>query len=536
MTAPQKVNIRDLIKEEYKKCALNPVYFIRKFCYIQHPIRGRMLFDLYPYQEKAINNLQTETEVIVLKARQLGFTTTVACYALWLTLFHRDKNVLVIATKQETAKELVLKSRFAYDHLPVWLRSEVVENNKLNLRFKNGSQIKAVASSSDAGRSQAVSLLIVDEAAFIESADEIWTASQATRATGGKAIIISTPNGVGNFFHRKWDEAENKLNGFLPIKLTWRDHPDRDQAWYEKELKNLGPRDFKQEYEAEFIGSGNTVFDAELIMYYKETFKQDPIEKAEHGNLWIWERPDYTKPYLVVADVARGDGLDYSAFHIIRADTCAQVAEYKGKIDTTDFGHILVKWATDYNDALLVVENATQGWAVLQVIIDRQYKNLFYMSDDPLVIEENRVITNKWNQYDRKKVPGFTTSHKNRPLIISKLDEYMRNKEIRILSDRTLNEMLTFIWENGKAQASEGYNDDLIMSLAIGLWVRDTSLKLYQQQLELTKKAVDGISRSEQPIYTPMPIEHDPYKIPVGTRGPGNPYADAGMEDIRWLL
>ena len=540
---PQKVNLRDLVRDEYSKCASDPRYFMRRYCYIQHKIRGRMLFDLYPFQDETIQTLRDKDRVIILKARQIGISTVVACYSLWVTLFHSDKTVLVIATKQETAKNLIAKAQFAYEHLPVWLRSPYKENNKLNLKFKNGSEIKAVSSSGDAGRSEAVSLLIIDEAAHIDRAEEIWISAQSTLATGGRSIIISTPFGVGNFFHSTWTQSENKENDFARVKLNWRVHPDRDDEWYQKEYALLGDRGFRQEYEAEFLGSGNTVYETTDIMFYKETYKMDPIEKRGFdGNLWIWEQPNYTKPYLLVADVARGDGLDSSTFHVLEGNTCTQVAEYKGKLDTTDFGHMLIEVGTFYNDALIVVENATQGWAVLQVIINRGYKNLFYMSEDPLVVEQGRLLTNKWTQYDRKKVPGFTTSNKTRPLIISKLDEYLRSKTVIIHSDRLLNEMLTFIWENGKAVAQEGYNDDLIMAMAIGLWVRDTSLKLYQQNIDLMKLSVDGIKREgvdNTPVITTLPsyLTYDPFIMPMGP-GRNNPYAaDSDPDsDLRWLL
>lgn len=531
-----QISVRDLIKSEYKKCAVDPEYFMRRYCYIQHMVRGRMLFNLYQYQADAVNTLQTEDRTIVLKARQLGFSTLVACYALWLTLFHRDKNVLIIATKQETAKNIVTKSRFAYDQLPPWLRSPVSENNKLNVRFKNGSQIKAVSSSTDAGRSEAVSLLIIDEAAFIDNAEEIWIAAQATLATGGKAILISTPNGVGNFFHKMWEKTVEEKADFYPIKLTWRSHPDRDEDWYQRELSVYGERGFRQEYEAEFLGSGNTVIDGELIAYYKETYEKEPVLKMGFdGNVWIWQEQQRGTPYVVCADVARGDGLDYSAFHVIDTVNVRQVAEYKGKIGTDEFGHMLVEVATKYNDALLVIENANNGWATIQTVIKRQYKNLFYMSDNPLYVEENSFVTNKWSQHDKKRLPGFTTSPKTRPLIISKLEEYMRGKNVIIHSARTLNEMLTFIWNNGKAEAQEGYSDDLVMALSIGLWIRDTSMKIYQNQIEMQKKAMENFTKTGiDAIYTSNNQMPDPYKMTVG--GNLNPYNVGEMEDFRWLL
>jgi len=155
--------LREKIKEEFKKCAIDPSYFLSKYSYIQHPIRGRVLFDLYHYQKNALKEFEKHNYNIVLKGRQIGISTLVAGYALWLMLFHKDKNVLVIATKQETAKNLVTKVKFMHDNLPVWLRGSVITNNKLSLQFSNGSQIKAVASSPDAGRSEALSLLILDE-------------------------------------------------------------------------------------------------------------------------------------------------------------------------------------------------------------------------------------------------------------------------------------------------------------------------------------------------------------------------------------
>lgn len=535
----KKVDLRKLVQEQYKECARNPAYFMKKYCYIQHPVRGRFLFDLYPYQEKAAGEIKDNNRIIVLKARQLGLSTLIANYALWMATFFRDKNILVIATKQDTAKNIITKARFAYEHLPVWLQTPCIENNKLNLRFKNGSQIKAVSSSEEAARSEAVSLLIIDECAHIDEADAIWTSAQATLATGGQAILISTPNGMGNFFHLKWVESEQGQNDFYRIKLDWRVHPERDAEWEKRERAAYGPRGFRQEYEAEFLGSGNTVFDVDMLTDLKAKHCRDPIFKTGiDNNVWIFENPDYQTPYIVVADVARGDGADYSAFHIIDAKRCVQVAEYKGKIDTTMFGHMLVEFATRYNDALLVIENATMGWATIKIVMERSYKNLFYMFTDGVVDDAQKPITNKWNAFDNKKVPGWTTSARTRPLIISKLDEYVRTDAIRLYSTRIYDEMMTFIWNNGKAEAIPGYNDDLIMSLAIGLWIRDTSLQLYQNNVEMMKKALDNISRNttHEPMYNTAHIGYDPFTMPALNNRSTNPYAVENPEDLRWLL
>jgi phage FluMu gp28-like protein len=183
---------------------------------IQHPKRGRIQFNLYPFQEKVLRLFQKNNYNIVNKSRQLGISTLAAGYSLWLMLFHEDKNVLCIATKQETAKNMVTKVKFMYDSLPLWLKEKdkPQEFNKLTLRLNNGSQIKATSASSDAGRSEAVSLLIVDEAAFIEQIGEIWASAQQTLATGGGAIVLSTPYGTGNWFHKMWVGAEMSENSF----------------------------------------------------------------------------------------------------------------------------------------------------------------------------------------------------------------------------------------------------------------------------------------------------------------------------------
>ncbi len=194
-----KKQLKEAIKREYAKCATDPVYFLGKYGIIQHPVRGKVNFNLYDFQEKSLESFMKHDYNIVLKARQLGLSTLTAGYALWMMTFQQDKNILVIATKQETAKNLVTKVRVMHANLPGWLKQPCVEDNKLSLRYKNGSQIKAVASSEESGRSEALSLLIIDEAAFIDKIDTIWGAAQQTLATGGRALIISTPNGVGNF-------------------------------------------------------------------------------------------------------------------------------------------------------------------------------------------------------------------------------------------------------------------------------------------------------------------------------------------------
>ena len=515
----QKKSLKDIIAEEYKKCAVDPIHFMKKYCMIQHPVRGKIPFQLYPFQEKTLTQFNGNRFNVVLKSRQTGISTLCAGFSLWKMIFNTDFNVLVIATKQEVAKNLVTKVRVMHELLPSWLKGGSMEDNKLSLRLQNGSQIKAIASSPDAGRSEALSLLIFDEAAFIDDIDEIWVSAQSTLSTGGACIALSTPNGVGNWFHQTWLGAEESTNPFNTIRLHWTVHPERDQKWRDEQEKLLGTKKAAQECDCDFISSGETVIEPELLMFYKETYVIPPIEKGGFdGNLWKWEHADYSKSYMVVADVARGDGADYSTCHVIDITNSVQVAEYRGKVDTKDFGNFLVALSTEYNDALLVIENANIGWATIQQVIDRGYKNLFYMSKDLKYIDVENQITNKYRAEERGLVAGFSTTSKTRPLIISKLTDYFREKSIIIRSSRLIDELFTFIYMNGRAEAMKGYNDDLVMAISIGLWVRDTALRLRQEGIDLTKQAVSGItSNTSQGVYGGNDTMNDnPWKMRVG--------------------
>ena len=312
-------DLKQIIKDEYIQCAKDPGHFMRKYCNIQHPQRGRVIFNLFPFQAKVLNLWKDNPYSLILKSRQLGISTLAAGYSLWLMLFHKDKNILCIATKQETAKNMVTKTKFMYDNLPSWLKIGAEENNKLTLRLTNGSQIKATSAASDAGRSEAVSLLIIDEAAFIDGIEPIWASAQQTLATGGGAIVLSTPFGTGNWFHKTWVKAEAGENGFLPIKLPWYLHPERDQEWRNKQDTELDdPRLAAQECDCDFTTSGEVVFYPEHLEYMTTSYVTDPMERrGVDKNLWVWEAPDYSRNYMVVADVARGDGKEYSAFHVI---------------------------------------------------------------------------------------------------------------------------------------------------------------------------------------------------------------------------
>tara|TARA_B110000902_G_scaffold74442_2_gene88024 strand:- start:12504 stop:13841 length:1338 start_codon:yes stop_codon:yes gene_type:complete len=442
--------------------------------------------------------------------------------------FHKDRNVLALATTQATARNLVTKVQFMWENLPSWLKVDSVENNKLSLRLINGSKIQAKSSNADAARSEAVSLLIVDEAAFIDNIAETWASAQQTLATGGGAIVLSTPYGTGNWFHQTWVKAEAGENDFLPIKLPWDVHPERDQTWRDRQDELLGdPRLAAQECDCDFASSGDIVFYNEYIELMEKSHVKEPLERrGVDQNLWVWESADYSRNYMVVADVARGDGKDFSAFHIIDIETNVQVAEYKGQIGTKEYGHLLVSIATEYNEAMLVIENANIGWATIQVAIDRNYNNLYYSQKSG-----EATVDSYFDQYqdNSKMTAGFTMSSRTRPMIIGKMQEYISDQGVTIQSRRLIEEMKVFIWKSGRAEAQTGYNDDLVMSFGIGMYVRDTALKFRQRGLDLTKSSINNMS-----------VNRTSYQGGYFSSGNDNPYhmndGVGGKEDISWLI
>ncbi len=494
---------KEIIKEVYKS-GKDPVYFINNYCKISHPMRGLISFKTYDFQSQLVRDFSDHRFNVILKARQLGISTITAAYIVWMMMFHRDKNVLVIATKFTTASNLVKKVKSIIKNLPPWMRiSEISIDNRTSFELANGSQIKASSTSGDAGRSEALSLLVVDEAAHVEGLEELWTGLYPTLSTGGRCIALSTPNGVGNWFHQTYIDAEEGKNDFYPTILPWSLHPDRDDEWFEKETRNMSRREIAQELECNFNTSGDTVVHPDDMEWLVSRTKEPKYKTGFDRNFWIWEEFKEECSYLLVSDVARGDGADYSTFHIIKLDTMEVVAEYQGKPNTDLYANFIGEAAKEYGGCMVVVENNSIGYAVLQKLIETQCPNIYYSTKasheyvDPVEAESRS-----------NAVPGFTMSLKTRPLIIAKMEEFIRNKLITIYSNRLTNELKTFIWYNGKPQAMRGYNDDLVMALAIACWVKDTALTVNERDLAYNKAFLNAMVHTNTKVQTAIPGMH----------------------------
>lgn len=518
-------------QREIIKCGQDPVYFINKYMKVQHPKKGTIPFETYDFQNDVIRAMQENRFNIVLKSRQLGLSTITAAYAVWLAIFYKDKNILIIATKKEVATNLVKKVKFMIKSLPDWLVMPSYDENMTSLRFDNGSEIKAVPTSPDAGRSEALSLLIVDEAAIIRDFDDIWTGLSPTLSTGGSAILLSTPFGVGGMYYKIWTEAVAGQNNFNPIKLPWQVHPEHDQAWFDAETASLPKKKIAQEYLCDFISSGDTFLQPNVLDIMRQLVRP-PIEKLGlDRNIWLWHRPVIDHRYVISADVSRGDAADYSAFHVIDAETSDVVCEYMGKVPPEVLSTLLDEYGRMYNTALLCPENNSFGYSTATTLKKLNYPRLYYTSHkgDPFGYTPLN-----------DELPGFSTQTKTRIQILTKLEELLRNVQFRSYSQRTFDQLQAFVWNGSKPQASKDSNDDLIISLAIGAWIVGGGQGSSQNDYEMMQAILRAttIDRHEhqsiQMLHDVQPIVNPKLSGASANRRYNSPLHS--YKDFSWLL
>jgi hypothetical protein len=482
---------KQLAFKEVIKCGKDCAYFLNTYGKVTTLDKGIVRFALFPYQEDLIASLNTKRFNIVLKARQLGASTIIAGYILWYCLFHKDKNVVIVANKQKSARNVMRKARLIYTLLPKWLKVADLEiDNKNELEFTNRSRITAEATTMDAGASDSISLLLVDEAALIDNLEEMWGAIIPTLSTGGRAVVVSTPRGVGHQYHTLWKEAINGANEFVPMKLMWDARPDRNKAWFDKETKNMSAKKIAREYLCSFEQSGDTFFDGDTIEFItlNTTSKFDKLRK--NPSTHVFKSPEANKKYLLSADVARGDGKDNSAFHVFDLTTREQVAEFESQMTTDNFAALIKFVGEMYNDATVVIENNNQGWSVLTTLKALGYSNIYYSKKGSPNTGGVGVYAYDHNP---KYVMGFATSEFSRQQYLDRTEEDVRNKKVRIYGDRTIDEMKSFVWTKGKPKAQKGCNDDLIMSLGIGCWVMHTMFSSMANQDEMAKAFINAI-------------------------------------------
>jgi hypothetical protein len=481
------------------KVAYDP-FFFSTFIYVINAVQGKVRFDLYPYQKSVLWSFIHRRFNIILKFRQAGITELISLFCLWYAMFHPNKNINIISIKDTVAKKVLRKIKFMYRNLPEFLKVQIINGRTKDLgtasemEFANGSIITSIPTTEEAGRSESLSLLVIDEAAIIRWADQIWAAAFPTLSTGGRAILNSTQYGIGNFFHKKWVEACSGGNEFTPIRLKWRMHPDRDIEWYKQMSTALGPRRTAQEIDGDFLTSGASVFDLmdiraieeNLDQYIPLNLRKDPLfSKLFKGDirqlsdfLQIFDKPKKNKKYTIGSDIATGRSRDYSAFTIMDQEG-EEAGSFKMKLPVNELSLLLARLGNIYNRATLAPESNDIGLAVSSKLQEDGYSNLHYSVK---LIKQKREKRPK-----EEKIPGWYTTSKNRPIIINELEEDIRLGNINIKDEAFVQEAYTFIYDDknkpiamGKGSGSsdsladddDAYVDDAILGKAITNHVR----------------------------------------------------------------
>ena len=463
--------------------ASNDPWFFSSYAKVVHPIKGVVPFTLYPFQRAVLYAFVFNKFNIVLKSRQLGLTEMLCLYSLWLASFQGHKNIVVISLKDRVAKKFLRRVKHIYLNLPPILQTPVINGRRgevgtgSEILFSNGSSITSLPTTEDAGRSEAVSLLIMDEAAVMQMADTIWTAAMPTLSTGGSAIINSTPFGIGNWFYNTWQDGIYNTNGFNNIRLTWDMHPDRDIEWYKAMRGALGAKRTAQEIDGDFLASGDTVFDLEDIRVIEDSLTDLdflPIEKRMNGNLLIFKKPNLNEDYFIGVDVSTGRATDYSAFTIMNRRG-EEFATFKGRIPTNKLRDTVMNLGMEYNRALLAIEGNDIGEGVVMGAQERGYPNLYYTRQ---LVKEKRS-----SKPLIKKVPGWYTTRANRGVIIDGLEEDVRESNLIIKDPFFVTEAYTFIYDIAnrpqamqKGESISGsdatYSDDSIIAKCITNYIR----------------------------------------------------------------
>lgn len=453
--------------KELALCKASPIYFLDKYGFIRDPVRGKLPFKLFRFQQIALEQFLNQPFHIILKCRQMGLSWLVAGYALWMALFHNDKKILMISIKDATAKALLKKVKFIYSYLPDFLKAPLLEDNMSKMAFITGSEIESVPTSEEAGRSESLSLLIIDEAAFVRWIEDIWQAAYPTLSTGGSAIILSTPNGLDNFYYDLWSRSIEGKTLFNPMRIHWQYHPDRNSDWLSIQKSNMSSKQLAQEVFGDFVASGNLVFDAAALRALQDECAMiEPLSIGytdEHDpdfpcGLYQYAKPQKKKEYILSIDPALGGAGDYHAAHIIDRVTGKQMAEYRTRIPLEEFNKRAMKLGASYNNALAAIENNNMGIATILHFKNQNYPHLYEYASP---LKEGRTEL------------GFPTNSLTRPILIDELDKSIREGVSGIQGIRTVNELLHFTWtKKGKAEAGVGKHDDLVMALGIGRFVR----------------------------------------------------------------
>ena len=544
---------REQVLLEYARCVKDTPYALKTYLQTYDNTQSQYVpLELFSDQKTLINDYDTYEENIALKYRQAGVSTVTAAWASKKVVTaskRKPEKVLIIANKLDTSQEFANKVRSFIDQWPTWfgISYSNEKNSQRHFKLSNGCEVKAVATSKDALRGYTPTILIFDEAAFIDADDDFWSACMASLSTGGKVIVISTPNGFDPIYYTIYDQALRGMNDFKITEMYWYRDPryakdlqlikcndiihymlnredyddskiiirygdidprERDyeeikeklsngykvySSWFEGMAKKLkfDRRKISQELECNFLGSGDNVIPSSTIEIIKQNFIQEPINKFIGGSLWQWKEPVQGHKYIMGIDVSRGDSEDYTTFTIIDFETREQVLEYLGKVPPDVVAEIAFKWATMYSAFIVIDITGGMGVSTSRKLQELGYKNLY-------VEGVNTADKWKYNPKTLDKIPGLNFNNK-RVQIVASFEEALRhNFEIR--STRLLNELNTFVYINGRPDHQKGQHDDLIMAIAMAIYVGENSFTQLEKVTEQTKAMMESWLVNETPV------------------------------------
>lgn len=447
---------------EIKNCAKSAEYFGEHYYYIVTEKQGSVLIKFFDFQRKIVNNLQNHRFNILLASRQVGKTTTSAIYILWFAIFHKHKTIAILANKAKTAKAILAEIKYAYEELPIWLKPGVKSYNEYNVEFENGSRLIAGATSADTIRGETISLLLLDEFAFVPQniASDFWAGSFPTIATGGRVIVVSTPKGTGNLFHELWIKAIRGVSDFKPIKVGWQEHPDRDEHWKKKQLGAIGKIRFAQEYDCSFAGSTVTLIDADFMENH--LIPEDALNSPDDFTR-IWEEPQLGHSYVASVDVAAGVKNDSSVINIFDITyypekPATQVYMYRSnEIGVPALAEELHRMCVYYNNAYTIIEsNSNYGGEIINKFTgkDEEYSHLYY--------------ENVFYDYDKQDY-GVNANQATKPFAQQQFKMLLESKKIIIKSDKMIEELGYYEEIRPNIfKARMGLHDDTV---ATGIWL-----------------------------------------------------------------
>lgn len=484
------------------------LHFAKKYAYIQHPVKGKLLFDPYQYQVDLLCSYHNYRFSINMLPRQSGKTTCAAIYLIWYAMFHPDQTILIAAHKYTGSQEIMQRIRYVYELCPDHIRAGVVSYNKGSIDFENGSRIVSATTTGNTGRGMSISLLYLDEFAFVAPniAEEFWTSISPTLSTGGRAIITSTPNSDEDTFATIWKESQKKfdefgneqeigINGFHGFKSHWSDHPDRDEEWQKAEVGRIGEEKFRREYGLEFL-----VFDETLINAIKLASLEGMNPILNMGQTRWYKKPNPKYTYVVALDPSMGTGGNNSAIQIVEVPTYIQVGEWQH--NTTSIPgqvrvlrdicqYIATECKSGGSNIFWSVENNSIGEAALIVISEFGEENIpgLFISEP---MRKGHV---------RKFRKGFNTTHGSKITTCSRLKTMIENDQLTVNSKTLISELKNFVATGSSYRAKMDESDDLVSAMLLILRMitvmKDWDINIYNTFTQI---------EHEEDYEPPMPI------------------------------